>query len=396
MIVLCCVRNVVYEYMKRYFLKYFPGVDVIGCNLFFPERKTSELLSIEDLNSVEVELFVLVTENETEKTIIKKSLLDWGYKKEKIFDFSKLYQASIPKLNIDRLMYDWDGSAYEGIIFGISHAEVGIVTKFMEHKFLNVALSHQDLYYNLCTLKYLIEKYPQSVEKLQHVVIDMFDYTYFNYDTSLSENAGQYYLIGGYNLDGHNFNKNKNFEYHFEEIIQKIQKEWYKEISETEIDVWEKLFLNFYEYDCNRKFQQIEMEKRNHIVTDSEIACMGYGSILNNVFSQTIEENLLIFDEFIKTLYSLNPDMKIHVVLLPRYGAVEKSEEEDPRIQNWKKTFLKLLNMEKKKYDFEFIDLKGVNEISSKREYYQDTSHLNALGAYAMTTYIENMIYENE
>lgn len=96
----------------------------------------------------------------------------------------------------------------------------------------------------------------------------MFDYTYFNYNTSLSENAKQYYHNGGFYLDSHSFSKNKNYSCSFEELMNVIQNHWYHGITEMEIDLWEKYFSEVYEVFHFEAFEQIKTTEQNKIVTE--------------------------------------------------------------------------------------------------------------------------------
>lgn len=78
---------------------------------------------------------------------------------------------------------------YNGMVLEISHAEVGILPKALNGDFCNLAVSSQDIYYNMKTLKYCIDNYPNKIQDLQYLIFEMYDYTYFNYDVSLSKAA---------------------------------------------------------------------------------------------------------------------------------------------------------------------------------------------------------------
>ena len=64
----------------------------------------------------------------------------------------------------------------------------------------------------------IIDKYGEKIKNLKHIIIDMYDYEYFNFDTSLAKNIYRYFLWGGYNLDGHNMTRNKIYTNSLEEV----------------------------------------------------------------------------------------------------------------------------------------------------------------------------------
>ena len=360
--------------------------------MLFPECKDDTLCSFKEMQMLEVECYILAIKDETKKIMMRGFMEMNGIFPDKIFDFYKVYHASVPELNIDRLLYCQKEKSYEGIIFGISHAEVGILTRFMTKNFLNVAMSHQDLYYNLRTLEYLVENYPEKLQNLKYAVIDLFDYTYFNYDTSLSENAAHYYSLGGFSLDSHNFANNKNYDCDFNCIIHALKQERYCGVREIEIDVWEKYFLEYYEFDDYTVFEQFDLSRRQNIVRDDEAENFKYGSILYHTFPNTIEENIKIFSKLMEKLYSINAKMKIYTILIPRYGKVEELEKINPRILAWKKSFMHIIESLQKSYGFEFLDFKNYEGLNGIKMYYQDGAHLNIYGAYTFTKFLEKVL----
>ena len=68
-------------------------------------------------------------------------------------------KAYIPAMRADRVMTNPLYAEYEGLILGISHAEVGIAANRMTGNWANLAVSSQDIFYNYKTLEYCIGKY---------------------------------------------------------------------------------------------------------------------------------------------------------------------------------------------------------------------------------------------
>ena len=61
-------------------------------------------------------------------------------------------------------------------------------------------------------------------KNIKYAIIDMYTYTYFNYDISMTNNAVLYYENSGYREDEkHNFDNNKNFTGTIQEELDKRQ-----------------------------------------------------------------------------------------------------------------------------------------------------------------------------
>lgn len=106
-----------------------------------------------------------------------------------IINFYAMYHISLPLSKVDRVMSNPFHTDYTGMILGISHAEVGVLPQLLHGNFCNLAVSSQDIYYNMKTLKYCMDYYKSKIQNLQYLIFDMFDYSYFNYDTSLCKAA---------------------------------------------------------------------------------------------------------------------------------------------------------------------------------------------------------------
>ena len=103
-----------------------------------------------------------------------------------ILDYYKLRQVSRPRLVADIAMNNPYYENYEGLILGMSHAEVGIIPGRLQlGNVANLAVPSQDLYYNLKTFEYCLSNYPEKISGIRNVIIDMYDYSYFNFDSSM-------------------------------------------------------------------------------------------------------------------------------------------------------------------------------------------------------------------
>jgi len=371
--------------------------EILGyCDCFYDRgNKDVKLFSFEEINKIQCDCIILAIRDlklcsNVKDILIFEKKIDF----QKIFEFYKMYQASIPMMRVDKVMRNPNYPNYEGMILGISHSEVGIITKYLSKSFCNLAVSSQDLYYNLKTLEYCISNYYDKIKNLQYVIIDMFDYTYFNYDVSLSNTAAGYWSWGGYNLDSHNFNQNKNFNFSFDQIIDYFRNIRLGGITEKEVDAWEDLFSNIFSYNNYKDFTNIDgIENRLQIVSDEQIKSFNTEvSIVRNKYSYTINENIKIFDKLINTLRNLNPSIKIYTLLMPKYLEIENIESLN--IENWKKYFEDTIMSFIKLYNIEYYDLKNCTGISAHKMYYQDAAHLNYLGAINFTNYLNKLIFK--
>ncbi|EKQ51065.1 MULTISPECIES: hypothetical protein [unclassified Clostridium] len=372
------------------------GHQIVGyCDCFyFGGNKEDSVFSIDEINKIQCDLIILTIRNLALSSDLKQILIiEKNIRPEKILEFYRMYEASIPMMKVDNVMTNPNYLEYDGLILGISHSEVGIITKYLNKSFCNLAVSSQDLYFNLKTLEYCISNYYEKIKNLQYAVIDMFDYTYFNYDVSLSKTAISYWSWGGYNLDGHNFNLNKNFTYSFDQVVNHFKSQRFWGITEADVDAWESLFTNIFSYNNYNDFANVRgIEYRLQTVSDEQLKSFNSEvSIMRNKYEETINENIKIFDTLLSTLKKLNPDIKIHVLLMPKY--VEIENRISPNREMWKKYFEDKIMSFKKLYNFEYHNLKNCTEISSHKMYYFDPVHLNYIGAINFTKYLNKLIF---
>lgn len=406
---------IVEKYLKRnhkiigYVDEFFKGKVYNGVDVY----------SKESINDLKFDYIVISIESVEERKKAYENLLNIGIETNKIVDFFDIfmecysYRLDVPEKKIDRIMSNVN-EPLDGIILGISHGLCGINPKYLQKNFCNLAIPSQDLYYNLKQLKHLIENYKDKIEKLQYVVIDMFTYIYFNYDISLTKNAVLYYELSGYRDDeSHNFAKNKNFDGTIAEELAKIQagyeKEGIEKYSRKDVkekkEIYNSLF-NMDNVDVNEDFKRIGIYdryvsdfytrvERERIITDEEIEKLKSedmpNSIAVNMFSETVKENIEIFNEMLETIFEINKDMKVYLVLIPQYIEREiKVQKED---LEWKPKFYDILDKFSEKYKFEVLDFKDCEDISSNREYYYDFGHLNYKGSMVFTELLNSYIY---
>lgn len=312
-----------------------------------------------------------------------------------MINFYAIYYALVPMMKVDRVMKNPLFPSYEGIILGLSHSQMGILPDAMNKPFANLSVSSQDLYYDLKVLEHCIANYPEKIRHLNYIMIDMLDYSYFNYDISLGRIAYSYYFWrnNGFILDGHNFARNKNFPFSFDEMIIDISQKYYEGTDINSIQLYGKLFNDAHKYSGYKDYIS-DYEKnylRTNIITDEDIANFALkSSIVQTVHEDTIKENIDIFYRLLETIYKLNPDMKVLLLIIPRYIEIQKKTID--AYCRWKDMFYEQIIEANRQYPFTFLDLND-HEIATKRLYYHDLCHLNHFGAMKLTAYLNELLF---
>lgn len=262
----------------------------------------------------------------------------------------------------------------------------------------NIATGGQDIYYNWKSLEWCREYHKNNLKDLEYVIFDMYDYSYFNVDTSLGKNAVNYYVNWDeYLWDGHHFDKNKNFDYSFSKLKEMIEIQNKNGITQQEQEnfnfLFPKILNNFLHEHLDDDFKVKNITK---VVTEQELEAYEIEtSVVKNRFSETQKENKEAFEKILILLREINPNMRIKIVLMPRTSYVEKKMEPFDKILRTE--YMEYLEQMQEKYLFEIFDLKSLEEISTHQEYYYDGEHLNRRGAEQFTKYfLENCMNARE
>lgn len=341
--------------------------------------------TLETLKDSGFDYIILAIENSKIcKKIVTMLHEEYGISQDKVIDFWHLYYGTLDANMLDYRVMDSSDNIV-GVILGLSHGEVGIDKDYLTGNWCNLAISSQDIYSNYKAFEYVYKRYEQRFKNLEYVVIDLFDYIYFNYDVSMAKNALNY--IGAVkNISGitHNLNHNKMF--NIEDVM-------IDSLSHEEYEVMNLLFCNLhYEEWIWRKY----IKKKRVEVIDRD--CDDYlkpdymPAIAKKHFAGTIEENIMIFKKLLEMFYEINDNMRIYGVLIPRYIKIEEIHK--TLYKDWKKEFLEIIEDIKGKYNnFKFLDFKDYRPISENNYFYKDASHLNQTGAAAFTSLLNQVIY---
>lgn len=309
-----------------------------------------------------------------------------------ILDFYWVRKIKTPFMNVDLVMNNAYHEAYDGLIFGISHSQWGIITdRLNSGNFAKLSVPSQDIYYNYKTLEYCCEYYFDKIAGLKTVIYDMYDYSYFNYDASMTDTIANYVGCGGYHKDPHNFAKNIDYPgWNYWGLVGDVKKLVLGDVEQAILDIWDMLFVE----DTGKLFDSKycgsnDFRYRFDIVSDEQVDSYKIGSYTRERFNDTIEENKKYFDMMLDKLYEINPEVKVFLVMMPRYEGVW--EKEETMVASWKDFFYDTLNEMRERHSFEILDFIR-DDIRKNRAYYQDTTHFNFLGAMKFTDMLNERI----
>ena len=226
----------------------------------------------------------------------------------------------------------------------------------------------------------------------------MFDYTYFNFDTILTNEFQNYLTANGF------FCENRH-DYHHSQSVDDINHcltEIFALRSDT--SAFQRFLTLFPQIHCP-DVQEYHNEYRKLMRPDTTLhqdAIAAYlspstpvfSSIQRHMYEPTIQFQIANFAEFLHLVYCINPNIKVIGVLLPKYYVVEETEQTVNQL--WKPYFENIVSSFQENYaNFMFCDLKNLTDISHNPDFYQDLTHLNFEGARHLTNYIVSAISEH-
>ena len=339
-------------------------IDYTECNTgkYINNKK---IISIREINEYEYD-YILLLSYEHESLI--KNINNYKIPDNKIFNFSRHYLIDAD-YNFYRKYYEFIDSSkeYEGFITGLSYAEVGINTSYLEKKFFNFAVSSQDLFFDYEIMKYALsfEKFRKSIK---YAIIGISYYS-FGYDLSKSQSSTTirteiYYPI----IENvHNYKNAAGFIQEYEvyrSICRKIFKQDYARV----------IFNSFKDDGLKVTDEMYKKEFDSTKLTDSEKEALieEVKRDFDKNYPLTIKENKEILKDYLELLKSSN--IKPIIVVCPvvkLYG--DNSSEET------KKEFYEIINELKLSYNFQLLDYFENPEFKDSDFY--DTAHLNYEGA---------------
>lgn len=370
------------------------------------EWEVQEWLPIDDINekfeeyieclythykySLEVEFITCIMINSRNlKTIVLQMLNALHVNSNQILDIYKAYMAGFSTKHYERIWERKQGIALDGLVLGISHGMTGIIEEKMPGNVCNFCKSSQDIYFNYRVLNQLYDNHYEWIKDLKYAVMDMFDYTYFNFDTIQIGAYEPFLEESGFLCEMRTpWNKTQDLI----QINQTLYKMWQEGKTPRQQELLHMIFPQIKQRDDSLyKGGETVLKDRKHIITEEEIVSYQKNptcsSIQVNIFDATLDFQIANFYNILKLLNIINPEMKIFLLLLPKYYIVEHMETEINKI--WKEYFMEVIKKAKEKFPMlEIIDLKKCKEFSENLEYYQDLTHFNYFGACNFTDYL--------
>ncbi len=341
----------------------------------------------------DADFIIIACDNEASEDIYD-NLVGIDQIRDKVIDFYRIAHASLPRMTADRIMMNRSIPHYETIALGLSHAEVGIVPDEMTSPVANIAVGGQDIYYNFEVLKYCIKKYPEKLAGLKNVIIDMFDYTYFNYDTSLSRNAVTYFVKSGGILLAHHFDSNKNMTNDFDSVLNSIDYYHYRRVTENQVMIWDKIIVpDIFGAPLYKGYTTMPfLANRTYKFVPGEDKALSFlnSSLIHKKHPETVKENEALFLSVLEYLYALNPEMNIHLILFPQH--ISSRKDDDYLMEQWKEYFYGKISEYRSRFNnISFHDFKYC-DISRESDLFADIDHLNYEGAVLFTQMLNNLI----
>lgn len=263
------------------------------------ESNASHVLS--DINSFGADYVVLELGKEMALLVRELLVKCCQFQQEKIVDFYKVYHNMLQIPKIQKLMSNPKYFDVKGLIMGLSHGETGLVSSMFPKKTCNIATGGQDIYYNLKSLEWCMEHHKNGLSDIEYAVFDMYDYSYFNVDTSLGKNAVKYYLDwDGYVWDGHHFDENKNFNYSFAQLREVMERQNHNQLTKQEEQNFHFLFPKVLEAsDYEELDDDYKVKNITKVVTEKELEEYEIEtSVVKKDFSETKKENLASFEKY--------------------------------------------------------------------------------------------------
>lgn len=243
-----------------------------------------------------------------------------------------------------------------GIITGLSYAEVGIKENLLPNNFTNFALSAQDLYYDFLLLKYLYN-FKEVKSTLKYVLINL---GYYSFDYDMTKTISKYRIHRYVNY----FNEYHN---NHDVIGVAINRLFYEKR------------ISFSDYSNMNKIKEITLLKPNDKNGEYEAL---KNSTMN--YNDTRHEYENIFENYL--LFLKENNLKPIIVVCPASYYYRKYFDKSSK----KDKFYNILQKYKKRYDFQIIDYFD-SDLFNETDFW-DYSHLNGKGAEKFTNILNNEI----
>lgn len=347
----------------------YADIGVFNCQPFYKPDK---------LKDVEYDFLILAIRNRKEAWRVYELLTGnrYGLDEKKVIPFYSYASAEY----WDECLAHAPYQKIEGLIFGTSYARLGILPEYLSRTFINLGVPSQDLYGDLMTFRACISKYPEKLRELKYIILDMFDYNYFNFDTSLCKLFFTHLEFGGIQEE-HNFAQNSNYGGNF---IIELEARLGIRRDEKKKELLSKLFYESYAID-----KPLDAKNRFKGIDRSADFPAGFfeARVIKIYDENTVGQNKRNLEQLLDEIWKWNPDIKVVMVLFPKYITLEETSK--TFMETWKNDFLRILEDFTKRKNLYFWNYKFCKGIADNGRFWADVSHLNTMGARCMSSIIE-------
>lgn len=263
---------------------------------------------------------------------------------------------------------------FDGLVFGMSYSRFAFLTHYFDKSFFKFSLGGVDLYTDKKWLGYLLENHKELLTSVKYVVLDL-PYYIFNWDIT---STSQIFYRMAY------FDKFDDY--------RKFGESPAGQKYITNYRTLEKMFAERFEPDkniySNNYFENGQMLKKAN--DDTYFAASG---IWYKRYENTIQENQVIFQEFISLIKQINPDIKIAVVTYPYCQKFLEVNKE--YISNLQKEFYQIINSTDGCENIKIFDFIKETKYKFDDTCFRDATHFNGKGA-ELFSHILNKKFINE
>lgn len=383
-----------------------PQNSIIGISDSFSDLDSfGSIPFIKDINAITFDYIVITARDRGVRDSIIKTIDNKGISKEKIISFFEIFHED----KISKVMRLNMHTKYDGVIIGLSHAAYGINPKYLSGNWVNLATTSEDIYYHNEVLKKCFYLYKRNFDALKYIIIDMYDYSFFSVDTSMSAFALPYWIFGGV-PDIHNYNLNFCYGNDIDaELAEKFKEypAYYPYRKEEELIKRscvfdeEKVFMSIGKYysdigPMGLGYEDFPNEFSNsgHIEKVPKVSAklLLRSSLNDKRYKKTEKENYIIFKEMIERIKTEAPQTKVILTLIPRYRIIEDIHAENKHMISEKKKFIRIMEEFVDGRTIYYLDLKSEKRISSNYYLWRDEQHVNYQGSIALTSIFDKYL----
>lgn len=337
-----------------------------------------KVFKVEELKEIDYDYIVINAYSQASDDEIYRFLLENGVRKEKIVRYAKyaFYDHEFPFRHIENrvevLRNLTEEIPYEGILFGMSYAEIGIDVNQLSRNILNLAHPAFDLFYHRLTIESVFQT-KIKLENIRYIILEL-PYYIFNFDLSLC----------GSGL----FQSSMNYIFHWQNWHHFTEKEENREFIEG-FPIFQDMFLR----DSRGNSSMVENRRTmtDYQFTEKDIKEHVVSHTIKKYHDATVEENQFIFQDILKMIGEKLPGVKLLILICPQPSVIRKLYEEYPA---QKQVFEEEMKSTKAMYpNLAILDEQAL--FTNHDEYFSDTyGHLNRKGCDVLTRYLDKILKE--